>query len=131
MTRELLPGELSWADSFIIDLLSDAEEHQEVIKDLTNSAVMDAIAAVAETSEEIALGFLGDYHRATSSTSHALVEIDEDVDEDVVVVTVETDDADKQADEETTNQTFITNRYTSHILIEVNADIDKAVQQIK
>ncbi|GAJ20069.1 unnamed protein product, partial [marine sediment metagenome] len=86
MSRELLPGELSWADSYIIDLLSEEEKYQDELKALTSSAVMGAIASVAEISEEIAQGFLETYHKALDSTSRPLVVVDENVDAIIIPV---------------------------------------------
>lgn len=74
---------LSWADSFIIDLLSEEEKYQDVIKDLTESAVMGAIASVAESSEEIAYGYLEAYHTATGTLDRASTEVNEGIDTEI------------------------------------------------
>ncbi|MBA7575778.1 hypothetical protein ES708_17614 [subsurface metagenome] len=129
MTRELLPGELSWADSFIIDLLSDEEKYQDEIRDLTSSAVMDAIATVAESSEQMALGFLESYHTATGLLDRAANEVNEEVDDEVSKTSRDTKKANNEADKETGEETWRAERATSGVLIQVNADITEELDR--
>ncbi|MBA7589746.1 hypothetical protein ES708_31835 [subsurface metagenome] len=56
MTRELMEGELSWAESFVKDLLTEEEKYQDVIKDLSTDAIRDTVRKLDVTSEEFHTG---------------------------------------------------------------------------
>jgi hypothetical protein len=125
------PGEvaLSWADSFIKDLLTEEEKYQDVIKDLSTDAISATVSQLDRASEEYLSGLEILVSRATSSTSFVLVEVDEEVNEDAAEVSKDTDKANKEADEESDERRFDAERATSMVLIEINADIDKRLDE--
>jgi len=131
LARELLPGELSWADSFIKDLLTEEEKYQDVIKDLSTDAIAATTTQLDRTSEEYLTGLEILINRATSSTSFVLVEVDDDVDDDASKASGDTGRANNEAYDETDWRLWDAVRDLDAALLGVNADIDGAVEQIK
>lgn len=131
MSSEPLESELSWADSFLKDLLTESEKYQDVIRGLPDDIIGGITSKLDTASEEYRTGIEILTNRAVDNTSLVLIEVDEETDEEASKASNETDKANKEADSETTEQVFITNRYTSHILIEVNADINKVIDEIR
>ncbi len=122
---------LSWADSFIRDLLTEEERYQDVIKDLSNDAIASTVRQLDRASEEYLTGIEILQNRATYSTSLALIEVDEETNEDASTVSTETDRANKEADEEADEDAWRSERATSAVLIEINADIDRLVDEVR
>lgn len=122
---------LSWADSYIRDLLTESEKYQDVIKDLSTEAIASTVRQLDYASEEYLTGAEILQNRATSSTSNALVVVDEEVDKDASETSRDTRKANNEADEETDEETWRAERATSGVLIQVNADIDRLVDEIR
>ncbi len=122
---------LSWVDSFIRDLLTDEEKYQDAIKDLSDDAIKATLANLDQTSDQYWTGLEILQNRATSSTSAALIVVDEDVNEDAADASGETDKANKEADAEADEKGFDAERATSMVLIEIDADISRLVDEIR
>ncbi|GAI86015.1 unnamed protein product [marine sediment metagenome] len=122
--------ELSWADSFIKDLLTESEKYQDVIKDLSTEGIAATVRQLDYASEEYRTGTEILQNRATSSTSHALVEVDEEVDKDTSKTSRDTRKANKEADEETDEEEFRAERSTSGVLIEIDETVNEALDRL-
>ena len=122
---------LSWADSFIKDLLTEYEKYQDVLKDLSTDAIAGTLGQLDTASEEYRAGAAILYNRATSSTSLVLVEVDEDVNEDAADASGETDKANKEADAEADEEGFDTERATSMVLIEIDNSVSNNLDEMR
>ena len=117
---------LTWADEFIESLLAEEEKYQDVLRDLPTTAIFDTTSKLDHASEEYLTGLEILQNRATNYTSHALVVIDEEVNEDAWKVSTETDKANKEADAEADEIYFNIDREIARIRLEIEADLDKA-----
>lgn len=122
---------LTWVDEFIKSLLAEEEKYQDTLRDLSTDAIKATTSKLDSASEEYLTGLEILQNRATNSTSHALVVIDEEVNEDAWKVSTETDKANKEADAEADEQFFNIEREIARIRLEIEADIGKEAELIE
>lgn len=122
---------LSWADSFIKDLLTESEKYQDVIRDLSTDAIASTVRRLDYASEEYLAGAEILHNRATSSTSFALVEVDEEVNKDAAKTSKDTDRGNREAYDEADWRLWEAGRATSGVLIEVDLDIDRLIDEVR
>lgn len=123
--------ETSWIDQQILDLIAEAEGDQgSIYTDLND--ILDLVEdSLDDASDESDAGSSDLDNTVIDHTSLVLIEVDEEVNEETLVVVVETNEADEEVVEETDDQTWKSERGTSMVLIEINADIDHLVDEVR
>ncbi|GAI73333.1 unnamed protein product, partial [marine sediment metagenome] len=106
MTRELLEGELSWAEKGIVTLLADAEKYQEVLIDLSDDAIRSTINKLDTTSSEFLAGLNVLTYRAEAKTEDALKTGREEIDKLVSDAAARTSTTYHEIDKELWNRIF-------------------------
>ncbi|GAI92616.1 unnamed protein product, partial [marine sediment metagenome] len=122
---------LSWADSFIRDLLTEEEKYQDVIKDLSTDAITATVRQLDRASEEYRTGYDILYNRAVSNTSFALVEVDEEVNEDASETSKDTGEANNEAYDETDWRLWDALNRLNQAQAEASKDVDEKIDRMK
>lgn len=127
MTRELLEGELSWADKAIANILADAEKYQDVLRDLSDDAIRSTINKLDTTSSEFLAGLNVLTYKAEAETEDALKTGREEIDELVSDAVTRTSTTYKEVDDELWDRIFGIERELDGVLNE--ADKEATVQE--
>ncbi len=125
MTRELLEGELSWADSFVKDLLTEEEKYQDVLKTLSDDVIIDVIKQLDVTSEEFQTGAdilgeraMGSLYRGSDETSGGTYDI-------IIPSIITLTPPPKGVDDELDQAHFDFDRELDRLAAEYNAELDE------
>lgn len=131
MTRELMEGELSWADSFVKDLLTEEEKYQDVLRTLSDDVIIDVIKQLDVTSEEFRTGAdilgeraLGMLYRGSDETSGGTYDI-------IIPPIVTLTPPPRGTDDELDQAHFDFERELDRLAAEYNAELNGAANKIR
>ncbi|GAI76166.1 unnamed protein product [marine sediment metagenome] len=130
MTRELLEGELSFADQVIVTLLQDTEKYQEDLLAIPEEDIRSTINKLSTTTSEFLAGLNVLTYRAEAKTEDALKTGREEIDKLVSDAATRTSTTYKEVDDELWNRIFDIERGLTDVTNMTKDEVDKELDRL-